>query len=369
MCARRWSRLLGAAGIVVLASLAGVCSPAQASPASVKEARLQAVKAELDGIHERADVAVEQYNEATGRLREVQAKMERNRELLTVAERELRAATGQLAARARQLYMAPDVSFIDVALSSHSFNDLVVQVSMMARVGESDAAAAAAAAARRREVRDRRLALVLDRRAAEKLVVRRKETRDEVVALQSRLEGVASGLETEIAELEAREAAAARAAAAEAAAETAAAGAVASTSSAGGSSSGLSGGSSSGAGGSSTPAGAGHPAVVAIAQRYLGVPYVWGGASPSGFDCSGLTMYCYAQVGVGLAHGATLQQQASTPVALGALRPGDLVFFGSSSFSRHVGIYVGGGQMIHAPHTGAVVRYESIAGAWTGGRF
>ncbi len=367
MCAKRWACLLGVAGIAVLASLAGVCSSAQASPLSVKEARLQAVKAELDAIHERADVAVEQYNEATGRLREARAKMERNRALLTVAERELSEATEQLAARARQLYMAPDVSFIDVALSSHSFNDLVVQVSMMARVGESDAAATAAAAARRREVRDRRLALVLDRRAAEKLVDRRRETRDEVVALQSRLQGVASGLEGEIAELEAREAAAARAAAAEAAAETAAADAVASTSSDDGSSSSGSSGSSSSGG--SRPAGAGHPAVVAIAQRYLGVPYVWGGASPSGFDCSGLTMYCYAQVGVGLAHGATLQQQASAPVALGVLRPGDLVFFGSSSFSRHVGIYVGGGQMIHAPHTGAVVRYESIAGAWTGGRF
>jgi cell wall-associated NlpC family hydrolase len=108
---------------------------------------------------------------------------------------------------------------------------------------------------------------------------------------------------------------------------------------------------------------------VAIAQRYLGVPYVYGGASPSGFDCSGLTMYCYAQVGVGLAHGATLQQQASTPVPLSALQPGDLVFFGNASFSYHVAIYVGGGSMIHAPHTGAVVSYGSISGAWIGGRF
>jgi len=109
--------------------------------------------------------------------------------------------------------------------------------------------------------------------------------------------------------------------------------------------------------------------VVAIAQRYLGVPYVWAGASPSGFDCSGLTMYCYAQVGVSLSHGATDQQHASTPVSLSNLRPGDLVFFGSPSFSHHVGIYVGGGQMIDAPYTGAVVRYDSISGAWTGGRF
>ena len=116
------------------------------------------------------------------------------------------------------------------------------------------------------------------------------------------------------------------------------------------------------------PGGSGHSAVVGIAQRYLGVPYVYGGASPSGFDCSGLTMYCYAQIGIGLSHGATDQQQASTPVPLSALQPGDLVFFGSASYSYHVGIYVGGGSMIHAPHTGAVVSYGSIGGAWIGGR-
>ena len=112
----------------------------------------------------------------------------------------------------------------------------------------------------------------------------------------------------------------------------------------------------------------GHPEIVAIAQRYFGVPYVWGGASPGGFDCSGLTMYCYAQIGIGMSHGATDQQRQSRPVSLSALQPGDLVFFGSASYSHHVGIYAGGGSMIHAPHTGAVVSYGSISGAWIGGR-
>jgi cell wall-associated NlpC family hydrolase len=79
-------------------------------------------------------------------------------------------------------------------------------------------------------------------------------------------------------------------------------------------------------------------------------------------------MYCYAQIGIGLYHGATMQQKASTPVPLSALQPGDLVFFGSAGYSYHVGIYVGGGSMIHAPHTGAVVSYGSISGAWIGGR-
>jgi cell wall-associated NlpC family hydrolase len=108
--------------------------------------------------------------------------------------------------------------------------------------------------------------------------------------------------------------------------------------------------------------------VVAIAERYLGVPYVFGGASPSGFDASGLTMYCYAQAGIALDHGATDQQKACRPVSLGKLRPGDLVFFGNASYSHHVGIYVGGQTMIDAPHTGAVVQFDPIDSAWIGGR-
>jgi cell wall-associated NlpC family hydrolase len=110
------------------------------------------------------------------------------------------------------------------------------------------------------------------------------------------------------------------------------------------------------------------PPAVRIAQRYLGVPYVFGGASPSGFDASGLTMYVYAQLGVKLEHGADWQQKNSRPVPLSKLKRGDLVFFGSPSYSYHVGIYVGGGSMIDAPHTGAVVTYSSISGAWIGGR-
>ncbi len=163
-----------------------------------------------------------------------------------------------------------------------------------------------------------------------------------------------AGIKSQIKQLEAQQAAAAQAAAQAAAA----------SSNSGGSS-----GGSSGGGSVPDPGGSGRSAVVAIAQRYLGVPYVYGGASPSGFDCSGLAMYCYAQIGIGLSHGATDQQRASTPVPLSALQPGDLVFFGGPSYSYHVGIYVGGGSMINAPHTGAVVSYGSISGAWIGGRF
>jgi cell wall-associated NlpC family hydrolase len=99
---------------------------------------------------------------------------------------------------------------------------------------------------------------------------------------------------------------------------------------------------------------------VAIAERYLGVPYVWGGASPSGFDCSGLVMYVYGQLGVSLPHNAAAQYGSLPHVSESDLQPGDLVFFDGLG---HVGIYVGGGEIIHAPHTGTVVQFSSLSGA------
>ncbi len=89
--------------------------------------------------------------------------------------------------------------------------------------------------------------------------------------------------------------------------------------------------------------------VVATAQQYLGVPYVYGGASASGFDCSGFTMYVFAQVGVKLPHGATSQLSYGTEVSRSDLQPGDLVFFQDyGAVASHVGIYIGNDEFIHA---------------------
>jgi cell wall-associated NlpC family hydrolase len=109
----------------------------------------------------------------------------------------------------------------------------------------------------------------------------------------------------------------------------------------------------------STPSpGAGHPQAATIALRYLGVPYKWGGASPAGFDCSGLVMYVYAQLGISLPHFAAAQYGYGTPVSRDQLQPGDLVFFENLN---HVAIYIGGGQVVHAPSTGDVVKISNIS--------
>src|SRR5579884_4273535 len=102
---------------------------------------------------------------------------------------------------------------------------------------------------------------------------------------------------------------------------------------------------------------------VALAEQFLGVPYTWGGASPlTGFDCSGLAMYVYGELGVSLTHYTGAQILEGTPVPRAELAPGDLVFFepNAQDVPQHEGIYVGGDRFIQAPHTGDVVKISSL---------
>jgi len=108
------------------------------------------------------------------------------------------------------------------------------------------------------------------------------------------------------------------------------------------------------------PAG-GVSAVIAFAQGQIGKPYVWGASGPYSFDCSGLTLMAWAQAGVNLLHYTGFQWAETRRVPLSQLQPGDLVFYGvDGPNSHHVGLYVGNGVMINAPHTGALVRYDNI---------
>ncbi|WP_454852366.1 C40 family peptidase [Promicromonospora soli] len=133
------------------------------------------------------------------------------------------------------------------------------------------------------------------------------------------------------AEAEAEAAAEAAAAAAEAEAEAAAAAAV------------------------DIPASAAGSAVVSVAMRYLGVPYLWGGSTPAGFDCSGFTSYVYAQVGINLPRTSSEQRYAGPEVPFSQAQPGDLLWS-----PGHIAIYAGDGMQIEAPVPGKTVRYTQI---------
>jgi cell wall-associated NlpC family hydrolase len=117
-------------------------------------------------------------------------------------------------------------------------------------------------------------------------------------------------------------------------------------------------------------------AVVSIAMRYLGVPYKWGGARPkTGFDCSGLVQYVFAQLGVSLPHYTAAQWHSPDAISVppNRLQPGDLVFFTGSDGTRkepgHVGIYLGDGYLIDAPHTGSFVRIDRLNEPWFANKY
>jgi cell wall-associated NlpC family hydrolase len=99
-------------------------------------------------------------------------------------------------------------------------------------------------------------------------------------------------------------------------------------------------------------------AAVAAARSALGKPYIWGANGPSGFDCSGLMQWSYAQAGVSLPRTSQAQRYAGRQVPLSEARPGDLVVYRSDA--SHVGMYMGNGQVIHAPYPGAPVRYDPV---------
>lgn len=106
---------------------------------------------------------------------------------------------------------------------------------------------------------------------------------------------------------------------------------------------------------------------LAAAYSQMGKPYSYGGAGPSSYDCSGLTMWAFARAGVSLPHSAAGQYGYGTHVSRGALQPGDLVFFNEGGGIGHVGIYVGGGSMIDANHTGGWVGVRPLYGGFVGG--
>ena len=333
--------LVAAFGLVALMLVAAPAAPA--GKVAQAKARLKAVEARLGDVSMQSEIAVEKYNQASTQLATVQAQIDENQRQLETARKNLERANEQLMVRAESIYKARDVGVVDVIFQADSFDDLITQMDMMERLGNSDVDTVHAIAAYKRDIKDRRIKLEVDEKTAARLVADREQHKNELIALEGKLGELTTDIKKQIKKLKAQ---------ARLRAQLALTG-------------------FSGTIPTVDPNSPGHPEIVAIAQRYFGVPYVWGGAGPSGFDCSGLTMYCYAQIGIGMSHGATDQQRSSSAVALTDLRPGDLIFFGNASFSHHVAIFVGGTTCIEAPHTGDVVRYGTFTGrdAWIGGRF
>ena len=348
-------------GLALLSALVfglAVTAAGSAEPAQIgsKRAEAQQVLAQIQAMDAQMEKAVEAYNAANVRLDQIKHDLEVNQARLQTAKKNLVKARAQVSARLVALYTSDEPDTLSIIFGASSLGDLIERIDSANRIADEDARIAAEVKQYRNEVQTRQQALVKAQADQEKVVAERAAQRASIQSQLAERQALYSSIKDQIAQLEAAErarqarlAAQAKAAAKQQQSAPAPAPAPAPSSSSGGSS------------GSSAPPPATHSSVVSIALQYLGVPYVWGGASPSGFDCSGLTMYAYAKVGVYLPHNAAMQYGMGTPVSRSQLAPGDLVFFSGLS---HVGMYIGGGRFVHAPHTGDVVKISSLSEYW-----
>jgi cell wall-associated NlpC family hydrolase len=346
--------------ILVLAAALTAAVPAASSPISAKRAEARRVLAQVQEIDARLSLAVDAYNAAQMRLDAIRESQRQNRRLLQIARQNFARSQALLEQRLLALYTSSDPSVVEILLGASSLDDLLARVETVDRVSDQDARIIREVKAFRAEMRRRKAELAKARVEQEQVVAERAERREAIEAQLAERRRLLATIKDQIAELQAAEAARQRRLQAEARARLAQ---DPPTSADTGESF------EAPALGSAPPSRYG--GVVGIAMQYLGIPYRWGGASPStGFDCSGFVMYVYAQVGVSLPHNAAAQYGYGVPVAKSQLAPGDLVFFNGLG---HNGIYIGGGQFIHSPHTGDVVKISSLsdswyASTWVGGR-
>ena len=318
---------------------------------SAKQAEAQRVLAQIQVLDSSLERARTRYDEATAKLNAIEHNLAINRIGLHVAKTNLVIAQKNLSSRLVNIYTSRDnQSTVAVLLGATSIDDLVNRIESVQSVSSQDVAVVHQVVSFKKQVTTRQRALVHDKRAQAALVQQRAAAKARISSQLRRQQRLYNSIKGEIAHLIAMQRARQLQLAREAQARLAAYQQT---------NPGL--GVSTDPGTDFTAPPTQYSGVVGIAMQYLGVPYVWGGASPSGFDCSGLVMYVYAQVGVSLPHYTGAQWQMGVPVAESDLQPGDLVFFDGLG---HVGIYIGGGEFIHAPHTGDVVRIDSLSEAW-----
>jgi cell wall-associated NlpC family hydrolase len=321
---------------------------AAAPPAAAKRAEAQQVLEQIHALDMQVEQAIEEYNAAKIELDEIHKEQRDNARHLALAKASFRQAQSTLQGRLLALYTGGETSTLEILLGATSLSDFLSRTDTVNRVSKQDMRIVREIQAAKDEMRVREAAL-------KKAQARQTVVVADLAAQKSSIQGqlaqrqqLLSTIKSQIASIEAAEAkrqARLRELAEQRVQNTP--------------SSSPSGPPETFVDGSAPPPQYG--GVVGIAMRYLGVPYVWGGASPSGFDCSGLVVYVFAQVGRSLPHNAAMQYGYGSPVSRAQLAPGDLVFFNGLG---HVGIYIGGGQFIHAPHSGDVVKISSLGESW-----
>lgn len=347
--------------VVLAAGLLLAVGQASAQTVSSKREQAQAILVEVQQLDAELASTIEAWNYANIELNRIDGDLEVNARHLVAAKKSLVVAQKRIAKRLRDLYVNGNGdSTLEVLLGARSLDDVISRLDAIERVSHQDARVLTEVKRFRKEVETRRESLQNARADQARLVSERASQKSSIESRLSEREQMLASVKDEIVQLQAEERARQARLAAEARARAQAqelalqqAQTVSDNSYA------------------ETLVGdvydpnlpaARYGGVVSIALQYLGIPYVWGGASPStGFDCSGFTQYVYAQVGVYLPHHAASQYNYGVPVSREQLEPGDLVFFNGLG---HMGLYIGDGQFVHAPHTGDVVKISSLYDSW-----
>ncbi len=343
--------------LFVAVSLASVRTAAADPSVSAKRAEAESVLAQIQEIDGQFSHAIESYNLANVKLDRIKGELRTNSQHLTIARASLKAAQTHLSERLVALYQGGGGGgTIEVILAAKSIDDLLNRIDAVDRVSAQDARVLREVKSFRAQVIERKGRLERAQKAQVEVVADKAAQRSSIEGQLAERQRLLSSIKDQIASLEAAERLRQQRLAAQAQARLRATQQVSTEAAPQALVQ-----SDSVEEAIAPPPDARYGGVVGIAMQYLGVPYVWGGASPSGFDCSGFIMYVYSQVGVSLPHHAASQYGMGSPVSRDQLQAGDLVFFNGLG---HAGIYIGGGQFVHAPHTGDVVKISSLSDSW-----
>ena len=313
---------------------------------------------QLRGLSDSLERARSEYDASTAQLQRIQRDLKENKHELRVARHNLRRSQHAISARLVSLYTTEPTSTLEVILGARSLDDMINRLDNAKSVTNLDANVLGQVQTFRKAVQRNRAALTTARASQQRVVAERAAAKQAIASKLAQQQSLLSSIKGQIAsmiaaeqarQLQMAQAAQARAAAAHRVVQLEAADTVV--------------GITAQAPLQDTVVAppSSFSGAVGVAMSELGKPYVWAASGPDSFDCSGLVVYSFAAVGKSLPHSTYALYSMGAPVSRDQLEPGDLVFFDGLG---HVGIYIGGGQFVHAPHTGDVVKVSSLSEGW-----